>query len=246
MRTQPPATGPHPEPAKYIPHPHTFYPYKIRFNIALKFIFILPSMARSPKINMSPSGFPIKILYNFFILRKRDTRTANFILHFITLLTFGEELKLWSSLYAYWVWGSYRGAYEEICILGYNVVSVRRNLTLNRLHGVMSQKIELFLIHFPTSSFYVLPLSWYFSYRHFILKHPQSRAHTGSSLANFSTLKMVALLSSETSVHTWSTRRHIPENGILQSYRRENLKSYNFLFVFRVKDEALHPCQNHE
>jgi hypothetical protein len=30
----------------------------------------------------------------------------------------------------------------------------------------------------------------------------------------------------ETSVHTRSTRRHIPEDGILHSYRRENLKSY--------------------
>jgi hypothetical protein len=29
------------------------------------------------------------------------------------------------------------------------------------------------------------------------------------------------------SVHTRTTRRHIPENGILHSHRRENLKSYN-------------------
>jgi hypothetical protein len=32
--------------------------------------------------------------------------------------------------------------------------------------------------------------------------------------------------SSETSVHTRSTRRHIPEDGILHSHRCENLKSY--------------------
>jgi hypothetical protein len=30
----------------------------------------------------------------------------------------------------------------------------------------------------------------------------------------------------ETSVHTRSTRRHFPENAILHSHRRENLKSY--------------------
>jgi hypothetical protein len=33
--------------------------------------------------------------------------------------------------------------------------------------------------------------------------------------------------SSETSVHTRATRRNNPENTILPSHRRENLKSYN-------------------
>jgi hypothetical protein len=47
-----------------------------------------------------------------------------------------------------------------------------------------------------------------------------------SSLSDFSTLKMEAIRSSETSVHTRSTRHHIPEDGILHSHRRENLKSY--------------------
>jgi hypothetical protein len=37
---------------------------------------------------------------------------------------------------------------------------------------------------------------------------------------------MEAIRSSETSVHTRSTRPHIPENGILHSRCRENLKSY--------------------
>jgi hypothetical protein len=40
-------------------------------------------------------------------------------------------------------------------------------------------------------------------------------AHAGSSLADFTTLNMEAIRSSETSVHTISTWRHIPEDGIL-------------------------------
>jgi hypothetical protein len=47
----------------------------------------------------------------------------------------------------------------------------------------------------------------------------QPPAHAGSSLADFSTLKMEAISSSEKSVYTISTRRHIQQDGILQ---REN------------------------
>jgi hypothetical protein len=44
----------------------------------------------------------------------------------------------------------------------------------------------------------------------------QPPAHTGFSLEDYSTLKIEAIYSSETWVHTRSTRRHIPEDGILQ------------------------------
>jgi hypothetical protein len=44
-----------------------------------------------------------------------------------------------------------------------------------------------------------------------------------------STLKMQVIRSSETSVHTIFTRRHISEDGILHTHRRENLKSYIFI-----------------
>jgi hypothetical protein len=63
----------------------------------------------------------------------------------------------------------------------------------------------------------------------------QLPAHAGSSLADFSPLKMEAIRSSETSVQsTTSTRRHTPEDGILHSHRREYLKFYIFNIALNI------------
>jgi hypothetical protein len=51
---------------------------------------------------------------------------------------------------------------------------------------------------------------------------------------------MEAIRSSETSVQsTTSTRRHTPEDGILHTHRRENLKSYNFYHVSFVSKKTI-------
>jgi hypothetical protein len=62
-----------------------------------------------------------------------------------------------------------------------------------------------------------------------VSRYMQLPAQAESSLADFSTPKMEAIRSSETSVHTRSTGRHIPEDGILHSHCCENLKSYKVL-----------------
>jgi hypothetical protein len=61
----------------------------------------------------------------------------------------------------------------------------------------------------------------------------QLLAHSGYPRADFSTLKMEAIRSSERSVNAKSTQRHIPEDDILHSHRCENLKSYIVFLRFQ-------------
>jgi hypothetical protein len=70
----------------------------------------------------------------------------------------------------------------------------------------------------------------------------QTPAHAGSSLADFSILKMEATCSSKMSVHTRSTRRHIPEDGILQRYKYFVIISHT-VSPFPQKSHLL-PVQN--
>jgi hypothetical protein len=48
--------------------------------------------------------------------------------------------------------------------------------------------------------------------------------------------------SSETPVLAWATLRNIPEDGILHSHRRENLKSYKFILVLKLSTDVVIVC----
>jgi hypothetical protein len=62
---------------------------------------------------------------------------------------------------------------------------------------------------------------------------PQPPAHAGSSLADFSTLKMEAIRSFEKSVHTRSTQRHTQKTTffIVTAVKTSNLTWYLEVFV---------------
>jgi hypothetical protein len=65
----------------------------------------------------------------------------------------------------------------------------------------------------------------------FGVENPRARNQREQVAGDFSTLKMEAIRSNEKSVHTRTTRRHIPENGILHSHRRETSNLTNKVFL---------------
>jgi hypothetical protein len=71
----------------------------------------------------------------------------------------------------------------------------------------------------------------------------QPPAHARYSLADFSTLKTEAVLSSEKSVHTRPTQRRIKEDGIFQ-YKPDSLLLYISIYIFDTFSSKLLECNN--
>jgi hypothetical protein len=72
----------------------------------------------------------------------------------------------------------------------------------------------------------------------------QAPAHAASSLADFSILKIEAIRSPETSVHTRSTWRHIPEDGIfiVTAVKTSNLTQCFFISHHVLMFPSLNNC----
>jgi hypothetical protein len=102
----------------------------------------------------------------------------------------------------------------------------------------------------PTLPLSLFLYSWVFSTGGSVCSHLLTLVHARGF---FSTLKMEAIRSSETSVDPRSTQRHIPEDNILHSHRCESLKSYEIWFNWTIRYYVLeyktlhsHCSENHK
>jgi hypothetical protein len=90
----------------------------------------------------------------------------------------------------------------------------------------MGNETALATVRSPSLPF--LPSFLQFIFNHKLEERERGKVSDCNSQFISSTLKMEATRSSETSVYNKPTQRHIPEDGILHSHLRENLKSHLF------------------